>query len=55
MDLTILCILLFLEESLRSEHQNGLDIFLRTIVVVHLLYNEVIKYELLLAGLHDLV
>ena len=42
----------FLEQRLGAEHQDGLDV-LRVIVVIHLLYDEVIQYEFLLAVLDD--
>lgn len=41
-----------LKQSLRAEHQDGLDVFFG-IVVIHLLYNEMVENELLFPRLHN--
>ena len=53
MDFPRSALFVVLEQRPSTKHQNGLNIFLVAVVVVHLLHNEVVKDQLLLARLHD--
>lgn len=53
MDLPRGALLGLLEQRFSSEHENRLHVFLLAALVVHLLHNEMVEHELLLARLHD--